>query len=520
MRNRLYNRDQIKEILHEENFYIDDFIFDAFAKNWKIEAIYEDENGVEFYDNDALDYIRDGLKGKQPEVQELSEAISITDQTKTLTEQIIKGSSKKKNKQIIDDNLFFEPATEKIVVKSTTEEKRKAKEEAKRKAEEEAKRKAEEEAKRKAEEEAKRKAEEEAKRKAEEEAKRKAEEEAKRKAEEEAKRKAEEEAKRKAEEEAKRKAEEEAKRKAEEEAKRKAEEEAKRKAEEEAKRKAEEEAKRKAEEEAKRKAEEEAKRKAEELARTAEEKRLADETQKVLAAEKALWEEAKKVEDARLKKEEELANEIRQATEEAFKAVNVENISCSKDDIYNAVKVLNSDEKTSLIKPTENEENQDIRSDDEMINLEQGTGGVFEIVDSQSKLEKSDDEKSQEIISKQRLAVQSTVSTLHPQDYDLDMQTDLARKKDNKNLTVDISAQTLNALANALAQKISAEVNKTLALSTQNGINSQLQNNRYLEQKIEEVIEDNKFLLRKLQELESENSRYVKVVGNLYMKNE
>ena len=41
-----------------------------------------------------------------------------------------------------------------------------------------------------------------------------------------------------------------------------------------------------------------------------------------------------------------------------------------------------------------------------------------------------------------------------------------------------------------------------------------------VEQKIEEVVEDNKFLLRKLQELESENSRYFKVVGNLYMKNE
>ena len=36
----------------------------------------------------------------------------------------------------------------------------------------------------------------------------------------------------------------------------------------------------------------------------------------------------------------------------------------------------------------------------------------------------------------------------------------------------------------------------------------------------EEVISDNKYLVQKLKELELENSKYVKVVGNLYVKNE
>ena len=78
----MYNKEQIIEILTDENFYIDDFIFDAFARNWKIEAIYEDENGVEFYDNDALTYIREGLQGKHPEIQVLEINPSIVKKAK------------------------------------------------------------------------------------------------------------------------------------------------------------------------------------------------------------------------------------------------------------------------------------------------------------------------------------------------------------------------------------------------------------------------------------------------------
>ena len=39
-------------------------MLDAFIKNWKLEAIYEDENGVEFFDEEALDKIRTSLAPK------------------------------------------------------------------------------------------------------------------------------------------------------------------------------------------------------------------------------------------------------------------------------------------------------------------------------------------------------------------------------------------------------------------------------------------------------------------------
>ncbi len=62
----MYNKSSIIELLTKESFYVDDFIFDAFIRSWKIEPIYEDENGVEYYDDDTLGKIRDGLIGKSP----------------------------------------------------------------------------------------------------------------------------------------------------------------------------------------------------------------------------------------------------------------------------------------------------------------------------------------------------------------------------------------------------------------------------------------------------------------------
>lgn len=63
----MFSKSKIIEILNAEDCYIDDFILDAFIKNWKIDAIYEDENGVNYYDELALNKIRNGLQGKSPD---------------------------------------------------------------------------------------------------------------------------------------------------------------------------------------------------------------------------------------------------------------------------------------------------------------------------------------------------------------------------------------------------------------------------------------------------------------------
>lgn len=62
----MFNKQQIIDALNSEDFFIDNFILDAFIKNWKIEPIYEDANGVEFFDDMAIEKIKNGIKQKQP----------------------------------------------------------------------------------------------------------------------------------------------------------------------------------------------------------------------------------------------------------------------------------------------------------------------------------------------------------------------------------------------------------------------------------------------------------------------
>lgn len=112
----MFSKSKIIEILNAEDCYIDDFILDAFIKNWKIDAIYEDENGVNYYDELALNKIRNGLQGKSPdetqkqetgeipqevvseEIEEIiqSEEIQKTAEAETIAEQI---------KNVIEDDI-------------------------------------------------------------------------------------------------------------------------------------------------------------------------------------------------------------------------------------------------------------------------------------------------------------------------------------------------------------------------------------------------------------------------------
>ena len=62
----MFNKEKIIEILTEEDLYIDNFLLEAFIKNWKLEPIYEDAEGVEFFDEMTVEKIRNGIKQKQP----------------------------------------------------------------------------------------------------------------------------------------------------------------------------------------------------------------------------------------------------------------------------------------------------------------------------------------------------------------------------------------------------------------------------------------------------------------------
>jgi len=60
----MYNKKDIEKTLIEFNYFIDAVTLSNFIKNWKIEAIYEDEDGVEFFDNLAIAKLKKGISLK------------------------------------------------------------------------------------------------------------------------------------------------------------------------------------------------------------------------------------------------------------------------------------------------------------------------------------------------------------------------------------------------------------------------------------------------------------------------
>lgn len=60
----MFNREIILKNLNAENYYIDKHSLDLFLEDWKIESIYEDEDGLEFYDDLSLEKIKKGISLK------------------------------------------------------------------------------------------------------------------------------------------------------------------------------------------------------------------------------------------------------------------------------------------------------------------------------------------------------------------------------------------------------------------------------------------------------------------------
>ena len=60
----MYNRESILQNLNAENYYIDKHSLDLFLSDWKIDSIYEDENGLEVYDDLSIDKIKKGISLK------------------------------------------------------------------------------------------------------------------------------------------------------------------------------------------------------------------------------------------------------------------------------------------------------------------------------------------------------------------------------------------------------------------------------------------------------------------------
>lgn len=60
----MYSKKDLVKNLNEFNYFIDEITLSNFIKNWKIDPIYEDEDGVEFFDNMAIAKLKKGISLK------------------------------------------------------------------------------------------------------------------------------------------------------------------------------------------------------------------------------------------------------------------------------------------------------------------------------------------------------------------------------------------------------------------------------------------------------------------------
>ena len=61
MTSNVYTKNEILQKLAAKGFFVDVYTLDTFFEKWKVEAIFEDEQGCEFYDTNALDLILNNL---------------------------------------------------------------------------------------------------------------------------------------------------------------------------------------------------------------------------------------------------------------------------------------------------------------------------------------------------------------------------------------------------------------------------------------------------------------------------
>ena len=61
MASNVFTKNEILQSLASKGFFVDAYTLDTFFDKWKIEAIFEDEQGTEFYDKNALDLVLDKL---------------------------------------------------------------------------------------------------------------------------------------------------------------------------------------------------------------------------------------------------------------------------------------------------------------------------------------------------------------------------------------------------------------------------------------------------------------------------
>jgi len=69
MTSNVYTKSEILKNLASRGYFIDTYTLDTFFEKWKVEAIFEDEQGSEFYDKNALDLVLNNLFNAKEETK-------------------------------------------------------------------------------------------------------------------------------------------------------------------------------------------------------------------------------------------------------------------------------------------------------------------------------------------------------------------------------------------------------------------------------------------------------------------
>ena len=81
MASNVYTKNEILQSLASKGYFIDAYTLDTFFEKWRIEAIFEDEQGTEFFDKHALDLILENLFSAKNEPEKKEEETPKIEQT-------------------------------------------------------------------------------------------------------------------------------------------------------------------------------------------------------------------------------------------------------------------------------------------------------------------------------------------------------------------------------------------------------------------------------------------------------
>lgn len=88
MSSNVYTKDEIIQELASEGFFVDTFTLESFFKIWKIEAIFEDENGGEFFDQNVIKLVMEKLFNKDNSNEDEHEHNTFESNSPQIIEQV------------------------------------------------------------------------------------------------------------------------------------------------------------------------------------------------------------------------------------------------------------------------------------------------------------------------------------------------------------------------------------------------------------------------------------------------